>query len=119
MTPIRVRALAAGLDLILPLVGGGVDDDGAELLLDPNGSPAVALDDHHLVPGLEERLGEMEADLTAAGDHEIHQRPRVGSDADSSSSCCIAAFMRFGPMVLSPVSTASRSVARIVVRENV
>src|SRR5437667_440735 len=119
---VRVGPLAAGLELGASLVRGGVDDDGAELLLDPERPAPVALDDHHLVPRLEERLREVVADLATAGDDEVHQRSAfatVGTSAESSSSWDIAAFMRFGPIVLSPFRVASSSVPRIVVRENV
>src|SRR5436305_1430100 len=105
-------------------VAVGVEDralasDRPELLLDPERAAAIALDDHHLVPRLQEGLREVIPDLASAGDDEVHQRVTVGRPADSSSSCFIAAFMRFGPMVLSPDRTAWRSVARIVVREKV
>src|SRR5205823_3101124 len=101
----RVRALAPCLDLVLALVSRRVDHDRPELLLDPERPPAIALDDHDLVPGLEQGLRQVVADLATARDDEVHQRLTSGSCAESSSSCFIAAFMRFGPIVLSPEST--------------
>src|SRR5256886_13070465 len=115
----RIGTRTARLHLRAPLVRGRVHDDRAELVLDEVRAAPVGLVDRHLVPGLENRLREMEPNSSGPVTNEVHlYRALTGSWA-RSSSCASDLRMSTSPTSRSSCSMACRSVPRIVVRENV
>src|SRR5207247_11227445 len=72
-----VRASRAEVLALAPVVG---HDDGTELVDDLRGARPVLLHEHDLVPALDELLGQVVADLSAADDQDEHGSgpPRLG-----------------------------------------
>ncbi len=69
----HVGAAHAGLRLVSALAAVVGDDDAAQLVGDLARAGRVLLDDDDLVPGGEQLLGQVVADVAAADDHDVHR----------------------------------------------